>query len=176
MNVKLRIKLKEIKDDLINLWYNLMTPIANAITKYEEYSYNKRKEEVKQWTDEYAMQRCAKLVVKRLISCSKYYEYELKFDVAESCDYDYVNGQSIRDFIVDQHNDEKLKLWGYEKISMFSLGRIEELTDLLKKELEKYDMIDCKYIIDDYLKQNGWAARDYKKTLVVKLNKKEEKE
>ena len=33
MNIKLRIKLKEIKDNLIESWYSLMTPIANAITK-----------------------------------------------------------------------------------------------------------------------------------------------
>ena len=171
MNIKLRIKLKEIKDNLIESWYSLMTPIANAVTKYEEYSYNKRKNEVRQWTDEYAIQRCAKLIVKRLISCSKDYECELNFDVAEWCDYDYVNGQSIRDFIVDQHNDKKLKLWGYENVSMFSVDILEESTDLLKKELEKYDMIDCKYIIDDYLKSNSWVARGYRKTLIVKLKR-----
>ena len=76
MNIKLRIKLKELKDNLTKFWYKLMTPIANAIIKYGEYSYNKRKEEVRQWTDEYAIKRCAKLVVKRLVSCSKDYEYE----------------------------------------------------------------------------------------------------
>lgn len=170
MNIKLRIKLKELKDNLTKFWYKLMTPIANAIIKYGEYSYNKRKEEVRQWTDEYAIKRCAKLVVKRLISCSKDYECELDFNVAEWCDYDYVNGQSVRDFIVDQDKDKKLKLWGYENVSMFSVDGAEELTDLLKKELEKYDMMDCKYIIYDYLKQS-WRARDYRKTLVVKLKK-----
>lgn len=45
---------------------------------------------------------------------------------------------------------------------------MEELTDLLKVELEKYDMIDCEYVVEEYLKQ-GWVASDYKKTLVVKL-------
>ena len=169
MNIKLRIKLKEIKNSLIKSWYRLMTPIANAITKYEEYSYNKRKNEVRQWTDEYAMQRCAKLVAKRLINCSKDYGRELKFDVAEWCNYDYRTGQSISDFIVDQHRDKKLKLWGYENVSMFSVDILEESTDLLKKELEKYDMIDCKYMVNNYLKQNGWVARGYKKTLVVRL-------
>lgn len=169
MNIKLRIKLKEIKDSLIKSWYRLMTPIANAITKYEEYNYNKRKNEVRQWTDEYAMQRCAKLVAKRLINCSKDYGRELSFDVAEWCNYDYRTGQSIRDFVTDQHKDEKLELWGYEKISMFSVDRIGELTDLLKKELEKYNIIDCEYMVNNYLKQNGWVARDYKRTLTIKL-------
>ena len=64
MNIKLRIKLKELKDSLIKSWYKLMTPIANAIIKYSDYKYHKRKKEVKQWTDEYAIKRCAKLVVK----------------------------------------------------------------------------------------------------------------
>jgi len=169
MSIKLRIKLKEIKDNLIKSWYRLMTPIADAVIKYGDYSYKKRKDEVRQWTDEYAMQRCAKLVVKRLINCSKDYERRLEFDIAEWCDYDYVSGQSIRDFVTDQHNDKKLKLWGYEKVSIFSVNRIEKLTDLLKKESEKYGMINCEYIIDDYLKQNGWVARGYKKTLTIKL-------
>lgn len=145
-----------------------MTPVANAIIKYSDYKYHKRKKEVKQWTDEYAIKRCAKLVVKKLVSCSKDYEYELNFDVAEWCDYDYVNGQSVRDFIVDQDKDKKLKQWGYERISMFSVDRIEELTDLLKKELEKYDMVDCECVTYEYLKQS-WRAKDYRKTLVVKL-------
>ena len=101
------------------------------------------------------------------MSYSKDYECELDFDVTEWCDYDYVNGQSVRDFIVDQDKDKKLKQWGYENVSMFSVDGAEELTDLLKKELEKYDMVDCKYIIYDYLKQS-WRARDYRKTLVVK--------
>lgn len=170
MNIKLRIKLKELKDSLIKLWYKLMTPIANFIIEYSDYKYHQRKKEVRQWTDEYAIKRCAKLVVKRLISCSKDYECKLDFDVAEWCDYDYVNGQSVRDFIVDQDKDKKLKQWGYENVSMFSVDGAEELTDLLKKELEKYDMVDCKYIIYDYLKQS-WRARDYRKTLVVKLKK-----
>lgn len=168
MNIKLRIKLKEIKDNLIKSWYRLMTPVANAIIKYEEYSYNKRKEEVRQWTDDYAIKRCAKLVVKKLVNCSKMYEHKLEFDVAEWCDYDYVNGDTIREFITDQYKDKKLQSWGYERISMFSVDKMEELTDLLKKELEKYDMIDCEYIINDYLKQS-WRAKDYRKTLIVKL-------
>ncbi|BDR74247.1 hypothetical protein K144316041_p20860 (plasmid) [Clostridium tetani] len=169
MNIRLRIKLKEIKDNLIKSWYRLMTPIANAIIKYEEYSHSKREKEVKQWTDEYAIKRCAKLVVKRLIGYSKDYECELNFDVSEWCNYDFFNGQTIRTFIVNQDKDKKLKLWGYEKISIFSVDRIEELTDLLKKELEKYDMmIDCECITGDYIKQS-WRAREYRKTLVVRL-------
>ena len=168
MNIKLRIKLKELKDNLVRFWYKLMTPIANDIINYSDYKYHERKKEVRKWSDEYAVKRCAKLVIKRLINCSDFYEGCLRFDVAEWCNYDYANNNTIEQFIIDQDIDVKLKQWGRERLSMVSVNRIKMITNLLKIELEKNSMIDCEYIIDKQL-QDSWRATNYKKTLVVRL-------
>lgn len=167
MNIKLRIKLKEIKDGLIKSWYRSMTPTANAIIKYEEYSFKKREKEVKQWADEYAIKRCAKSVLSKLINSRSIYA-TLFFEIGECCSYfDLINGQTIRDFAINQRKDKKLKLWGY-KLPRYDVNRLEELTDLLKKELEKNSMIFCEYVKYDYI-ESGYDIENYKKTLIVKL-------
>lgn len=173
INIKLRLKIKNIKKKLIATWYFLMKPIAYLIKKsdrYHNYRYNNKQDKINSWTDEKAIELFSKILIKQFIRCNNRSEV---FVVAEygNVDEDIV---TIRDHLISQRENQDLKSWGY-KLPYFDVNRIEKLTELLRIELGKYNEIKCEYIVDKAKYSYCGRSSKYVKTLIVKFNSEEKR-
>lgn len=165
LSIKTRIKIKTLKNKLIATWYFMMKPLACIAIKIDKHKHEKRKEKISKLADENAIRLYSKILVRRMI---KYNDKQEEFVVAEWCDNEY-DLQTIIDYIQSQRDNDLLRSWAY-KLPWRDVDRTEKLTELLRLELEKYDGIECKYIIDDKITNYSYRCKNYKKTLVVELN------
>jgi len=164
LSIKTKIKLKQIRRKLVSIWYFLMKPIEYIINKVEKYKYKRKEYRINKLTDERAIKLFSKILIKQLI---KYKDSCEEFVVAEWCDSDYFCLCTIVDYIKEQSYNKDLRSWAYN-LPWYDVDRIEKLTELLRLELDKYKEIECEYIVEDNM--YAYKARNYKKTLMVRLN------
>lgn len=143
----------------------MMKPLAYIFDRIDKYKYNRKQFKISKWTDEYVMRLYAKIVIKQLIRWKGEWE---EFVVAEWCNDDY-ELRTVIDEIRNQRYNKDLSSWAW-KSSFRDVDRIEKLTELLRLELEKYNGIKCKYIMDDKITNHSYWCKNYKKTLIVELN------
>jgi len=165
------LKIKSYKKNMREFYYKLLTPLAyieTKIRKHQDKKYENKQLKISKWTDEYAMNLYAKVLVKQMIRRNYRQESQEVFVVADWCDSDY-GVIDVKHEITEQRINKDLKSWGY-KLPYSDGKRIEKLTDLLKVELEKYEEITCKYIVDKE-KYGYSSSRGYIKTLIVTIDK-----
>jgi hypothetical protein len=167
-SIKTKIKLKLLHDSLDAVWYKLVNPLGKAIDNYNHKKDKRSQAAIKLWSDEYAMSRYGKVLIKEMIRYTNKHE---EYVVATWCDSDY-GMRNIRDYITEQNMDEDLCHWGCSLPFSCGVDRIERLTDLLKIELEKYKEFTCEYIVDKDRCVYCENAKDYKKTLIVDFDMK----
>lgn len=173
LSVKTRLKIENTKSKLIATWYKLMKPIAYLIRKHEKWQgniYKKKMKKVEQWSTEYVIKLYAKELVTNIVKMAKYNRSKEEIFVCDKAFEDYDNAYTI--LAMMQHSKNKdISEWVYRKYSIFdeNLEINRMLTDLLQKELKRYDNIEAEYVIHDKLK-NGWDMKGYEKTLAIKLN------
>jgi len=140
--------------------------LSDLIDNHKDKKYKRNQVKINKWTDEYAINLCSKVIIKDMV---KYNENKEVFVVAEWCNTEY-DIKTISDYITKQRSNKDLKSWGY-KLPWNDENRIEELTDLLKLELEKHEEITCNYIIDKEKYSWGGCSHRYVKTLIVTMSK-----
>lgn len=187
MSVEKMKQRKAMKDNIKNVWYSAMSPLASLIEKVSSNNYEKRVKLCEEITDEELMKRFAKHTVEYLIR-NPHHESErfvmfnnksnsMYIEFHERILYGLRNVRSKDKILSDWylHND-KAKLF-YKEDSEEMINYEKKLNKLLKLELEKlgaqaeYEVHSGENfskgypdLYDKWLKDIG-----YEKTLIVKV-------
>jgi len=143
MNISRRIKLNNVKSKFSkqtrNLLYFIFKPLAKLEDKIYKSKNNKLKNKAKYLTDEDAINIIAKNIIKKLARNCDSFEC---FDLSNELD-----NYTILDFAKNIKNNKVLRIWSYDRVKIFNEcdNIIQQLTEKLKENLEKYPEINCYY-------------------------------
>lgn len=165
ISIKTKLKINKTKERISTLCCKLFKPLVKIMDKIDSYKYNKLQKKANNAKDDKIIKMYAKYIINYL---SKLPNEEFYFDIASYCYGDY--GENIINAMQENKN-KVIKYWSnnFHTVMPFEydIKNIENLTNMLKIELEKHSEISCEYIIYDNI--YSWKMKNYKKTLIVKL-------
>lgn len=157
LNIKTKIKINQIKENITNQYYKVMRFILKPIIILDDKIYKYKQNKIDKSVGKIDKELFVKLLVKNHLikTLIKYTSYEICFNYEK----DYYDDETILSYTRDLKN-EVLKRWSYK----FELNEEKEinnkLMELLKDELKKYPEIE----FYDYQRN-----KFYSKVLVIKL-------